>query len=182
MPDKREEKKQNRQIYTSDMMNSLMMDALMEYLPDGIYFKDLKSRCIRVNRACAEKSYRFKSPEEAIGKTDFDFFSKEHAAQAYRDEQNIIKTGQPLINIEEKETWHGVEPRWISTTKMPFYDKEGNIIGTFGISRDITDKKKAEEKIEYLSFHDVLTGLYNRAFFEEELKRLNTDRQLPLTI
>ena len=182
MPDKREEKKQNRQIYTSDMMNSLMMDALMEYLPDGIYFKDLKSRCIRVNRACAEKSYRFKSPEEAICKTDFDFFSKEHAAQAYRDEQNIIKTGQPLINIEEKETWHGVEPRWISTTKMPFYDKEGNIIGTFGISRDITDKKKAEEKIEYLSFHDVLTGLYNRAFFEEELKRLNTDRQLPLTI
>jgi diguanylate cyclase (GGDEF)-like protein/PAS domain S-box-containing protein len=182
MVDKREEGKPERKVRSSNEMNSLMMDALMEYITDGIYFKDLESRIIRVNKACAEKSYKFKSPEEAIGKTDFDFFSKEHAAQAFRDEQNIIKTGQPLINIEEKETWHGAEPRWISTTKMPFYDREGNIIGTFGVSRDITDRKKAEEKIEFLSFHDTLTGLYNRAFFEEELQRLDTGRQLPLTI
>ncbi|MFA7575494.1 MAG: diguanylate cyclase [Arcobacteraceae bacterium] len=68
------------------------------------------------------------------------------------------------------------------TTKMPFYDKEGNIVGTFGISRDITDRKKSEEKIHYLYYHDRLTGLYNRAFFDESLNRLDTDRQLPLTI
>ncbi len=157
-----------------------MIDALMDHITDSIYFKDLKSRFIRINKACAEK-FKMKSADEAVGKTDFDIFTEEHARQAFEDEQNIIKTGEPIINIEEKETWEeGV--KWASTTKMPLYNKNGRIIGTFGITRDITDKKKAEEEIWYLSFHDKLTGLYNRAYFEEEIKRLNTQRQLPLSI
>lgn len=164
-----------------DISESQMITALMEYITDSIYFKDLKSRCIRVNKACAEK-YRINNPDEAVGKTDFDFFSEEHAKQAYDDEQNVIKTGRPMVDFEEKETWHEKGYRWVSTTKMPFYDEKGKIIGTFGISRDITDRKKAEEKIEYLSFHDGLTGLYNRAYFDEELNRLDTERQLPITI
>ena len=176
------QRKSKTRINNLENISTLMIDALMEYAPDGIYFKDLKSRFIRINKAGAKKSLGLNNPEEAVGRTDFDFFSKEHAEKAFRDEQQIIKTGKPLVNIEEKETWKGRECRWISTTKMPFYDKEGNIVGTFGISRDITDRKKAEEKIRYLSFHDILTGLYNRAYFEEELKRLDTERQLPLTI
>ncbi|MCJ7666401.1 MAG: diguanylate cyclase, partial [Actinobacteria bacterium] len=106
----------------------------------------------------------------------------EHAKKSYKDEQQIIKTKKPIVNIEEKETWYAGEDRWGSTTKMPLYNDKGEIIGTFGITRDITEKKKAEEKVEYLSFHDTLTGLYNRAFFEEELKRLDTERQFPITI
>jgi diguanylate cyclase (GGDEF)-like protein/PAS domain S-box-containing protein len=176
-------KKKKSQTGASDDMNTLIMEALMDHIPDRIYFKDLKSKIIRVNRACAKMAYKMRSPEEAVGKTDFDIFSKEHASQAYTDEQCIIKTGKPIVNIEEKETWRfEKKPRWISTTKMPFYDRGGNIIGTFGISRDITDRKKAEEKVEYLSLHDTLTGLYNRAYFEEELARLDTPRKLPLTI
>src|SRR4030042_3926487 len=160
---------------------SQMMNALMSYITDTIYFKDLKSRCIRINKACAEK-YGISDPVEAKGKTEFDCFSEEHAKQAYKVEQEIIRTGIPAIDIEERETWQGKEDRWVSTTKMPFYDKQGKIVGTFGVSRDITDKRKAEEKVRYLSFHDALTGLYNRAFFDEELKRLDTERQLPVTI
>jgi diguanylate cyclase (GGDEF)-like protein/PAS domain S-box-containing protein len=158
-----------------------IINALMNNIPDDIYFKDLNSRFVRINMACAKK-HGIENPEDAIGKTDFDFFSEEHAQQAYNDEQNVIKTGKPIIDFEEKETYEDKEDRWVSTIKMPFYDKKGKIIGTFGISRDITDKKKAEEKVEYLSFHDRLTGLYNRAFFDEELKRLDTERQLPITI
>jgi len=165
----------------SDICESQMMQALMEHITDSMYFKDLKSRCIRINKACAEK-YGIKDMDEAIGRTDFDFFSDEHAKQAFDLEQEIIKTGIPVIDIEEKETWQGKEDRWVSSTKMPFYDDKGKIIGTFGISRDITEKKKIEEKIKYLSFHDSLTGLYNRAYFDEELKRLDTERQLPITI
>jgi len=166
-----------------EIIRDLILESLMEHIPDTIYFKDLKSRIIRVNKACAVEAYKLKGPEEAVGKTDFDFFSKEHARQAYADEQRIIKTGKPMVNIEEKETWkHEKKQRWISTTKMPFYDWKGNIIGTFGISRDISERKKAEEKVEYLSFHDILTGLYNRTYFEEEIKRLDTARQLPLTV
>ena len=157
------------------------INLLMERIPDSIYFKDLKSRFVLINKALAER-LDMKDPDEAVGKTDFDFFSEEHAKQAYRDEQNVIKTGKPMVGIEEKETWHEKGDRWVSTIKMPYYDKNGKILGTFGISRDITEKKKAEEKIEYLSFHDGLTGLYNRAYFDEELNRLDTERQLPVTI
>ncbi|HEY4662841.1 MAG TPA: diguanylate cyclase [Candidatus Humimicrobiaceae bacterium] len=165
----------------SGICESQMMQALMEHITDSIYFKDLKSRCIRINKACAEK-FGIKNIDEATGRTDFNFFSDEHAKQAFDLEQEIIKTGIPVIDIEEKETWQGKEDRWVSSTKMPFYDDKGKIIGTFGISRDITEKKKIEEKIKYLSFHDSLTGLYNRAYFDEELKRLDTERQLPITI
>ena len=157
------------------------MNALMEGIPDSIYFKDLKSRFVLINKAMAER-IGIKDPEEAVSKTDFDFFTEEHAKQAYNDEQNVIKTSKPIVGIEEKETWHEKGDRWVSTIKMPFYDEKGKIIGTYGISRDITDKKKAEEKIEYLSFHDGLTGLYNRAYFDEELHRLDTERQLPITL
>jgi diguanylate cyclase (GGDEF)-like protein/PAS domain S-box-containing protein len=156
-------------------------NTLMNNIPDSVYFKDRDSKFVLINLALA-KVLGLKDPEESYGKTDFDVFSDEHARQAFEDEQRIIKTGKPMVNIEEKETWKGREPRWISTTKMPFYDRRGNIIGTFGISRNITDRKKAEEKVEYLSFHDVLTGLYNRAFLEEELKRLDSNRQLPLSL
>jgi PleD family two-component response regulator len=93
-----------------------------------------------------------------------------------------VATGKPIINIEEKETFKNKPDKWVSTIKMPLYNDKGELIGTFGISRDITEKKKAEEKIRYLSFNDTLTGLYNRAYFEEELKRLDTESYIPITI
>ena len=162
-------------------LKDILFKALMDNIPDGIYLKDLKSRFLIINKACAER-HGFISPEEAIGKTDFDFFSEEHAGQAFEDEQNIIKTGKPLINLEEKETHVDKEDRWVSTTKIPIFNKKGSMIGTFGITRDITDRKKYEDKIKHMSFHDYLTGLYNRAYFEEELLRLDTERNLPLSI
>lgn len=156
-------------------------NALMNNIADSIFFKDPGSRFVRINRACAIK-HGMENPEEAIGKTDFDFFSEEHAKQAFEDEQKVIKTNKPIIDFEEKETYEDREDRWASTSKLPWYDENNNIIGIFGITRDVTDKKKAEEKVRYLSFHDGLTGLYNRAYFDEEFKRLDTERQLPITI
>jgi diguanylate cyclase (GGDEF)-like protein/PAS domain S-box-containing protein len=158
-----------------------IINAIMNGITDHIYFKDLQSRFIRINKAHSE-AFGLKNPEEAVGKTDFDFFSEEHAKQAFEDEQNVIKTGEPIVDLEEKETYEDKEDKWASTSKIPWYDQDGNIIGIFGITRDITDRKKADEKIKYLSFYDVLTELYNRAFFEEELKRLDTERQLPITM
>ena len=156
-------------------------NALMNNITDSIFFKDSSSRFVRINRACAIK-HGMGNPEEVIGKTDFDFFSEEHANQAFKDEQKVIKTGKPIIDFEEKETYEDREDRWASTSKLPWYDENNNMLGIFGITRDITDKRKAEEKVKYLSFHDGLTGLYNRAYFDEELNRLDTERQLPITI
>ena len=122
-----------------------IFESLMDTLPDAIYFKDRESRFIKINRACAEKQ-RWSSSDVIKGKTDFDVFSKEHAEQAFADEQRIIETGEPLVGIVEKETWDDGTVSWVSTTKMPLRDDDGNIVGTFGISRDITKHKEAQIK------------------------------------
>jgi phosphoserine phosphatase RsbU/P len=127
-----------------------LLTTLMENLPHKIYFKDLDSRFIAVSRACAEW-HGFKNPADIIGKSDRDLFSSEHAEAALADEREIICTGKPIIDYEEKETRPDREDTWVSTTKMPLRDAQGHIIGTFGISRDITEKKRAAEKLARLA-------------------------------
>jgi|GEM_PF-2300198 len=123
-----------------------LMNALMDTLPDHIYFKDTKSRFIRINKAHAD-SFGLRGSDEAVGKSDFDFYADEHARKAWEDEQNIIKTGDPLF-LEEKETWIDQPDTWASTVKLPLRNREGEIVGTFGISRDITGRILAEEEIQ----------------------------------
>jgi two-component system cell cycle sensor histidine kinase/response regulator CckA len=120
---------------------SLLM-ALMHNVPDNIYFKDRDSRFIRISDAHA-RMFGLSDPAQAVGQTDFAFFTEEHARQAFEDEQAIIRSGQPLSR-EERETWVDRPDTWVSTTKVPLRDERGNIIGTCGISRDITALKRAE--------------------------------------
>lgn len=122
-----------------------LTSALMDNIPDSVYFKDRESRFIRVNRRMAEK-FGFTGPADLAGKTDADLFSKEHADAAMHDEQEIMRTGVAVINKEERETWPDGRETWVSTTKMPLLGPDGDIIGTFGISRDITDRKRAEDE------------------------------------
>lgn len=123
-----------------------LFQVLMDGLPDSIYFKDTRSRFTMVNRRKAEKS-GVDDPVDLVGKTDFDLFSEEHAGQAFEDEREVMRTGVPLIGKEERETWPDGSETWVSTTKMPLYDGQGDVAGTFGISRDITQRKRAEAEI-----------------------------------
>ena len=124
-----------------------LLHALMDNLPHNIYFKDRQSRFIRINRALTQY-FGLKDASEAIGKTDRDMFTDEHALEAMKDEQEIIRTGQPLLDKEEKETWSDGHITWASTSKLPLRSEDGAIIGTFGISRDITDRKRAAEQLQ----------------------------------
>jgi PAS domain S-box-containing protein len=124
--------------------------TLMDNLPDAIYFKDAASRFLRVNHTHSHK-FNLSEPAQLIGKSDADFFSSEHARKALADEQEIIRTGQPLLNIEEKEIWPDGTVTWALTTKLPLHDETGHVIGTCGISRNITERKRVEEKLRQLS-------------------------------
>lgn len=125
----------------------IFLHALLENLPVAIYFKDLESRFLCVNSAQAARMHGAR-PEDLIGTTDFDHFSNEHAQQAFDDEQRIIQTGEPMLDVEEKETWPDGSITWVSTSKLPLHDENRKIIGTFGMSQDITARKKAEETLQ----------------------------------
>ena len=135
-----------------------LMRNLMDSFPDYIYFKDNESRFIKINKASAKK-LNLIDPIQAIGKKDFDFFTDEHAKQAYEDEQMIIRTGQ-MLKTEEKETASGRPDIWVSTIKLPLRAEDGNIIGTFGISRDITERKGIEIALQ--ESESVYRNLMNR--------------------
>ena len=130
-----------------ESLDSSLLRVLMDTSPDRIYFKDLQSRFVRNNAAHA-RSLGASSPEECVGRTDFDFFSREHAERAFADEQEIIRTGRPIIAKTERLTMRDGQQGWASSTKMPWRDASGRIIGTFGLTRDITATQEAEEKLK----------------------------------
>jgi PAS domain S-box-containing protein len=124
-----------------------LLRALMDNADDRIYFKDTASRIIRSSTSMA-RLFGFQLAEELIGKHDGDFFSGEHARAAFEDEQKIIRTGEPVIDKMERETWQDGRETWALSNKMPFRNLQGEIIGTMGISKDITGIKTAEAKLE----------------------------------
>jgi len=151
--------------------DAFLLAALMDNLPDNIYFKDRMSRFVRINRSMATY-LGLESPDDAIGQTDFDFFEHYHAEATFRDEQELMKNGVPLIGKDERETYAGGGVRWVSSTKLPLRDRNGNVVGTFGISRDITARKNAENQLYEQAFYDPLTHLPNRALLMDRLKQL----------
>jgi len=98
---------------------------------------------VQINDSMARRA-GLKSASEAVGKTDFDIFTDQHARQAFDDEQRIMSTGESLIGLDEKETWPDGRITWASTTKIPLRDADGNINGLVGISRDVTERKNLE--------------------------------------
>ena len=101
-----------------------LLDAVLHHIPDHAYFKDLDSQFIRINRAMA-RWFGLEDPRQAVGKTDFDFFSTEHAEAALADEREIIRTGRPLVGKEEKETWSSGRETWVQTSKIPLRNCSG---------------------------------------------------------
>ena len=123
-----------------------LFSALIITIPDHIYFKDRNSRFVRINDIMVRR-FGLRNSDEAVGRTEADFFTAEHARQAHEDEQRVMNTGTAIIGLEEKETWPDGRVTWVSTTKVPLRDEKGNITGLVGISRDITASRQAGEEL-----------------------------------
>ncbi|MBN2282186.1 MAG: PAS domain S-box protein [Candidatus Marinimicrobia bacterium] len=121
-----------------------LFDTLMDNFPDAIYFKDLEGRFIRTNQIHAKK-FKLENASQLLGLTDFDLFDATVAQKWFDQEQEIIRTEKPLLLHENKEVFPDGSFRWASTSKMPFYDKDGKVQGTMGFSLDITNLKIVEE-------------------------------------
>ncbi|WP_420583009.1 methyl-accepting chemotaxis protein [Reichenbachiella sp.] len=145
----------------------MLLDALLDYMPDTIYFKDLECKFLR-NSMSHAKQMGLDDPIELKGKSDFDFFG-DHAQRAFDDEQKIIKTGEPILNMEEEVDTKNGEKYYVSTTKLPLKDKDGNTIGTYGITRDITEIKlsanrEAENRQQQMQRHLTMIKKQNELF------------------
>jgi diguanylate cyclase (GGDEF)-like protein len=164
-PQRSQESEPLREIERTCMRN------LLYSTEERVYFKDRLSRFLLVSAGWIAAVTPGRAVEEIIGKTDFDFFSEEHAAAAFADEQQIIHTGEPIVGKLEEETFQDRTGPWVSSTKMPLRDERGQIIGTFGISRDVTAQIKAEKALAYQVLHDPVTGLANRAALMDRLSQ-----------
>jgi PAS domain S-box-containing protein len=144
----------------------LLVDSLLENIPDSIYFKDLESKFLKVSKSMMHK-FLTAGKKDILGLTDFDIQDSVHAKEAFEDEQEIIKTGKPKIGYTEKELKQDGTVRYVLSTKMPYFDDKGKVIGTFGISRDITKLKELE--IEINEQNSILQEQ------QEELKTANEE-------
>lgn len=151
--------------------DQFLLEALMLTMPDHVYFKDKDSRIIRVNQALSG-FFGLLDPKEAIGKTDFDFFTKDHASQARSDELRVMRTEQALT-LEEKETWTDRPDTWVLTTKAPLRNAGGQVVGTFGISRDITARRAVMSEMEA---QIIELGLLNHQLKETHHQLLQSEK------
>ena len=144
-----------------------LLNTLLENIPDRIYFKDKESRFIRINHALTEL-LGLEKPEQAYGRTDADFYRSEHAGKALADERRMMETGEPLLGDVEFEILADGRKSWSLTTKLPLRDRKGNIIGTCGISREVTTMKTMEEQLatERNLLRSLIDNLPDRIFLK----------------
>lgn len=147
------------------------LQTLLNEIPINLYFKDRESRFLLVSKSLV-LFFGQENISDLIGKTDFDFFEEKHAREAFEDEQHIMRTGQSIVK-EEKEEHKDGRVTYSFTTKAPYRDEEGNIIGTYGISKDITDLKLTQEKARQSNAELFLKNLKLEETLDELSKTQN---------
>ncbi len=168
-----------KNLYHEYQDKQIFLQSLLNSIPDLIFYKDIDGKYVGCNKSFAELTGR--DPANIIGFTDYDLFDKEHA-DLFR-EMDLIMLAQCTERMnEESVEYPDGQKICLETLKTPYYDSDGSVSGLIGVSRDITERKNREEEILYLNYHDVLTGLYNRTFLDNEKIRLDVPDQLPLSI
>jgi diguanylate cyclase (GGDEF)-like protein/PAS domain S-box-containing protein len=175
----KESEAEYKKLYYEYQNQLTLLKTLINSVPDLIFYKDVNSLYVGCNSAF--EKFAGKKEKDIIGFTDFNLFDKEMAI-LFRDmDKKMLIENKPRINDEIVTYPNGTEV-FLETLKTSYSNSEGTVLGIIGISRNITDRKKREDENLYLTYHDILTGLYNRRFFEEQIKTLNTNQQMPFSV
>ena len=173
------EEKKRRELQLENQKN--ILKTIIDSLPEVIFYKDKNSRFIGCNKNFNDYYKRF-GVENVIGKTDLEIYPDKEIAE------NFIKIDKEIMDSKEEKYIEGVTlddngNRVIEESfKAPVINEKGEVWGIVGLARNITNQKKLEERLRYLSYNDTLTGTYNRTYFEEKIKELNKEEHLPLGI
>ncbi len=171
---------ENNIIQQKLIQEKALLDSMLKTIPDYIYFKDLNSKFLRISESMV-KLFQAVNSSEIIGKSDFDFHTKENAKIYFDEEQTIIREQKGFVDTVREGMDENKNKIWTSVTKLPMYDETGKIIGTFGISKNITNIKQLE--IEIKKQNEVLmqkqlelTELNNELHLQqEELQSTNDE-------
>jgi diguanylate cyclase (GGDEF)-like protein/PAS domain S-box-containing protein len=171
----------NKTVSLGDINDSVLLAALMENVADSIYFKDRARRLIWVsNKLVTDLGYA--DAQMILGKTDEDLFGEEFGQKTAVDDLGVMESGKPIIGLVESRAMEDGSTNWTSTTKLPIHDKDGEVIGLLGITREINELKKVEQDLQYLATHDVLTSLPNRFLLfdamEQAVKRAKRNKNM----
>ena len=134
----------------AQIQDATLLEILMNSLPDTIYFKDAQGQFLKINNQQA-KMLGLQHPNEAMGKSDFDFFPEDFAQEARQDELKIMSSDKPISSKLEKLRDGQGRVQWLSATKAPIHDEQGRVIGIVGVSRDVTQREKIQKQINELN-------------------------------
>ncbi|MDA8035492.1 MAG: EAL domain-containing protein [Actinomycetota bacterium] len=153
-------------------LRELCVENLLACGEERVFFKDRRGRRILVSAGSLAGLARGGRPDEVIGMTDVELFNGDFAEAAAADDRRILETGETIVRKVRSVDVPGHGEMWVQTTKMPLRDRAGRIIGTFGITKDLTAQVRAERALEHLALHDPLTGLPNRALILDRISQM----------
>lgn len=166
-----------RKLYEEEIVKQKeFLSALIDTIPDAIFLKDTEGKYLDCNVAFAREYYE-KDKHDVIGKKDIDLETND------KNKKNYVESDSKVVKSKQKEVVHNkVNSKYMESIKTPILDKEGEVYGIVGVSRDITSKILFQRNLMKMTYTDKLTGIYNRAYYDVKIEKINNENYYPLSL
>jgi diguanylate cyclase (GGDEF)-like protein/PAS domain S-box-containing protein len=141
----------------------LCVRNLLDAPEERVFFKDLESRFLLASTGWLTHDGGGRSLADVVGRTDAEIFGEDRASESLADERFVIRSGEPVVGKIERRSFDDRPDGWVSTTTLPLRGAGGEIVGVFGICRDVSAQIEAQRQLAHQALHDPVTGLLNRA-------------------